>query len=125
MKKILLLIILGLSFQIISYASKIHPLDFTKLNQISSIVVVGEVIDIKKIDEIDSTSIFDVTIEKLSIIKGSMIEDRFVLPMHIGGLKGFDVMLQKNKKYVFFVNPEKRRNYFRLAYPGAVAKFEK
>lgn len=107
------------------FGSKIRPLDYSTLNDKSTIILIGEVKELKEGEKVGGTyTRYHLKIARISCIKGKMDEKEFSISIRIGGVKGFDAMLKKDGKYVFFLNSTETKGIHQLAYPKAVAEFK-
>ncbi len=108
-----------------SWASQLPPLDFKQLDSKSQYIILGKV---KKVSyegqDPYSGKKYDVSIEVTSYFKGDSKADLVVIPLKIGGLRGFDFTLEQGDLGVFFLKTLDD-NHGLLTYPGSVSIFKK
>jgi len=108
-----------------SWASQLPPLDFKQLDSKSQYIILGKV---KKVryegKDPYSGKRYDVSIEITSYFKGDSKADLVVIPLKIGGLRGFAFALEQGDLGVFFLKTLDD-NHGLLTYPGSVAILKK
>ncbi len=107
-------------------ASSMPPLKIESLELISNVIVLGIV---KKLHVVDNSydrgyQLHEATVEVVSTLKGENESKSFILPLHLGGMKGFDRALESGDIGIFFLSYIKD-GQGKLSNPQAIATFEK
>lgn len=118
---ILIVLIVGPS---IVFASKLAPQKINSLFEKSNIVLIGKVTGVTLIkDRGLNGREYEYDVQVITTIKGIASQENIVIRAHIGGVKGFDLLLTKNQNGVFFLHSLKN-GQGRLTHWGSVAIFE-
>ena len=127
MKKIILLPIIALMMSEVSvpsFGATMAPLKLSELKEKSEYVVIGNVSKIIRLkDSSDYAKNYEVTVKVASFLIGKSTIKMFSLRLNIGGMIGFDKMLEKGDQCVFFLSSLKD-NRAKLAYWGSFATFD-
>ena len=107
-------------------ASSIPALKIDSLASLSHIIVIGKVTNLEIIDDTYERGyqLHEATVKIVSSLKGTIELRSFVLPLRLGGMKGFDRSLQPGDIGVFFLSYIKDGRG-ELSYPQAIAMLEK